>query len=443
VIGIIAGLIALYIAWIWVDYFRLIDVFEKDKLWMYILTFIMGGFTVILPLALAPYTDSIFQLSGDLIDDLLFAFLKVGFVEELAKIIPFLFLLLAFKKQLDEPMDYIIFISISALGFSAVENVFYFTRSGPTIIQYRSILTSVGHMFDTSLFAYGIIQYQFRGKPAYWILLGFLMAVFSHGFYDFWLFNEHSEPGSWLVSIFFFMLSISLYATILNNALNLSPYFTYAKTVDAYKVSFHLLKRFGILFIIVFVLNGFTHDWGIAQIHLLSGIFSAGFLIAITAIRLSRFKLIKNHWQPLYLELPFYFGTAKFSDGSSRVRLFIRGESYNESAINTYFEKPFDLVSMSAKKWKKIRPARIIKKFYLRNEELFYIVEVENDQNQKENYLMKPKIGGQEFAYDKYPIASLIRINPQSRVKKHWSKRLIFIEWVYLKPRTKPHVYKK
>ncbi|MES2589880.1 MAG: hypothetical protein V4622_12955 [Bacteroidota bacterium] len=38
--------ISIFIAWIWVDYFRLIDIYEKDKLKFIIPTFILGGASV-------------------------------------------------------------------------------------------------------------------------------------------------------------------------------------------------------------------------------------------------------------------------------------------------------------------------------------------------------------------------------------------------------------
>ena len=35
-------IIAVFIAWIWVDYYRLIDIYENEKLNYFILTFVLG-----------------------------------------------------------------------------------------------------------------------------------------------------------------------------------------------------------------------------------------------------------------------------------------------------------------------------------------------------------------------------------------------------------------
>ena len=65
------------------------------------------------------------QMKGDFYHDLIYSSVVIGFVEELVKIIPFL-LLLKFFKFIDEPYDYILYASSSALGFAFMENMIYF-----------------------------------------------------------------------------------------------------------------------------------------------------------------------------------------------------------------------------------------------------------------------------------------------------------------------------
>ena len=153
---------ALLISWIWVDYFRMIDIFQREKLPKIIAIFLLGASSVLLVLLAHEYVlDHIrFELNGNLLNDFLFATFRVGLLEELCKIVPFLVLFITFRSTFKEPLDYVIYICISALGFSAAENVLYFQNHGADIIIGRSILSSVGHMIDTSVFAYGIILYQ-------------------------------------------------------------------------------------------------------------------------------------------------------------------------------------------------------------------------------------------------------------------------------------------
>ena len=58
----------------------------------------------------------------------LYAFLAIGLLEELAKLLPFLVVILRFK-DFDEPVDGIVYASFLGLGFAAAENLYYFPIS--------------------------------------------------------------------------------------------------------------------------------------------------------------------------------------------------------------------------------------------------------------------------------------------------------------------------
>jgi len=59
-------LISFFIAWIWIDYFILIDIFEKEKLRTIILTFLMGCASVLIVFVADSYLPflHILQLNG-------------------------------------------------------------------------------------------------------------------------------------------------------------------------------------------------------------------------------------------------------------------------------------------------------------------------------------------------------------------------------------------
>lgn len=153
-------LIAVFIAWIWVDYYRLIDVYEKDSLKYFLITFCLGCASVFIVFGLDRFVldHSGFDLNGHFVNDFLYSVFRIGAVEEFAKLVPFLIMYSLFKKRFNEPIDYLAFICTSALGFSAVENVLYFNNYGPYIINSRAILSTVGHMFDTALIAYVLLH---------------------------------------------------------------------------------------------------------------------------------------------------------------------------------------------------------------------------------------------------------------------------------------------
>ena len=212
--NIIYALIACFIAWIWIDYFRLIEVYGKEKLVYIIITFILGAASTqaVILLHTSYLIDIIpLELNGTTVNDFIYCFLKIGLVEETAKIIPFLLVLLVFRKQFKEPIDFIAFAAISALGFAAAENMEYFTRSEGGAISARAMLTSVSHMFFSALIGYGIVLVKYRQlKPSYKLFaipaFAFL-AIFSHAFYDFWLITQ--PKGGWVLSLLFFLLTLS------------------------------------------------------------------------------------------------------------------------------------------------------------------------------------------------------------------------------------------
>ncbi len=289
-------LIAIFIAWIWVDYFLLIDIYEKDNLGYLILMFLLGASSVLIVFGLEKYflKHFNFELTNSFINDFIYSVLKIGLVEEISKLIPFLIFYKLFKKQFNEPIDYIIFISVSALGFSAVENIIYFNRNGAGIINGRAILSTVGHMFDTALIGYGIVLYKFKQKPLIILIIFLFLAAFSHGFYDFWLLYESTKKGGIFITILYFLITIEIFSTILNNSLNNSSFFNYKIVIDSNRVYKKLLIYYGLVYLLQTIVLSFSEGLEYALKVLHGSIYFTGFIIIITSKRLSRFKLMKK-----------------------------------------------------------------------------------------------------------------------------------------------------
>jgi RsiW-degrading membrane proteinase PrsW (M82 family) len=440
-------IIATFIAWIWVDYYRLIDIFENDKLKYFILTFLLGCASVLIVFGLNRYLlDYVpFELNGEFVNDFLYSVFKIGLVEELAKTIPFLIIFSLFKKQINEPLDYLAFFSVSALGFSAAENVLYFQNNGPYIINNRAILATVGHMFDTSLIAYGIIRYKFyhKGSGLIGIILFFFLAALSHGFYDFWLLYEGTQSGGWIITVFYFLLTISVFAVILNNAINNSSFFSYKKVINSKKVAERLLAYYGLVFLAQFVLLIFFEDFMFAFRNLAGSIYFSGFIVIVSCVRLSRFKLIKDRWENLKLELPFIYAQDNtYGMRSARYGLKIKGESYNEAYVNVYFEEYFSLIPLSKNNTYLGNPrkAYIERKIFLKNDETFYLGKVfhENNKEEHEKILLKPKTSGTTILNKEYPIVAVLTIDNITDIENSTSttKNIKFMEWAYIKPQT-------
>lgn len=433
-------LIATFIAWIWVDYYRLIDVYHKNKLIYIILTFVLGCGSTFLVIGLHNYFPELFNffLEDTLLDTYLYYTINVGFIEELAKLIPFLVMYGLFKKEFKEPIDYIAFISVSALGFSAVENVMYFTEYGPTIINGRAILSSVGHMFDTALIAYGFVLYRFhpRHNSIWYLPLFFLLAVLSHGFYDFWL----TIDGGWLITVLYFFITISWFAIILNNALNNSTFFNYKDVVYPGKVAIRLLKYYGIVFSAEFILVSIEYSVTTAFYDLLAAMYISGFIIGITCIRLSRFKLIKDRWHPFKVEFPFAVTIGDpLGMKATYFRLRIRGDGHDEATIAPFYQEWSYVYPVSKRRTFIGTPklAFIDEIGFLKNDEVFYHMKIyETDENSSfESVIIKPKNTGETNVSDNYPIIAMYSYPETIAWNNHKNdaKKFKYREWGYLK----------
>ncbi|SDW92769.1 Membrane proteinase PrsW, cleaves anti-sigma factor RsiW, M82 family [Lutibacter oricola] len=435
--------IALFIAWIWVDYFRLIDIYEKERLGDFIITFLLGCASVLVVFGIDDYVfDKIgFDLNGNFLNDLLYSIFGVGAVEEFAKLIPFVIVYFVFKNRINEPIDYLAYISISALGFSAVENVLYFNYNGPGLINGRSILATVSHMFDSSLIAYGFIRYKYQNKKGGMLslFLFFLLAAVSHGFYDFWMLYEKTASFGWIISVIYFFITLSWFAIILNNALNNSTFFTYKRVINSKKVVNRMLLYYGLIFISQFVLIWYTENINIAVSNIFNSILFAGIIIIITVIRLSRFKLIENRWDNLKIELPFsvtIFGGFAVG-GFSPMSIKVKGNSFDETHINAFYNEYFIMNPLNSRSsfLKYDRISFIEHKLYLKHDELFYKAKVYSSANELDfkYYFLKPKTNGTILINNEFPIAALLHVEDYHDNLEY--KDFNFLEWIVLKPK--------
>ncbi len=435
---VIYALIACFIAWIWIDYFRLIEVYGREDLKYILISFFLGAASTQLIFVIHKYgqVDQIIplELGGGMLNDFLYCVLKIGLIEESVKMIPFIIMLLFFRSIFKEPIDYIAFTAISALGFAAAENTLYFVHNNGEVISSRAILTSVGHMFYSSLIGYGIVLKKYRNIKSgirFFIIPAFaLLAIFSHAFYDFWLIDGRRN-GSAIISILFFLLTVSWYATILNNALNNDSTFSYKRTVNNDKVMTRILLYYLVVFCIQFGVNAYEKGISRATDYLLGGFYTSVIIIFSIAARLSRFILIQGRWQPIKLELPFRIndgGTWFFSIG-------IKGNSYLDTVLDKYYEEYFTISSIN-KNAPKL--AYIEKKVFLKNDESINVTKVFKDETKQEYdlFLLKPKTKDKVLINDKYPIASMFRYKDLNGVDVTTLtvSDFGFMEWVYIKP---------
>ena len=114
-----------------------------------------------------------------------YSILAIGVIEELAKMIPFLLLVIHFR-EFDEPIDGIIYASFIALGFAAMENIQYLQFVSTGEAWARGFASPVVHIVFASLWGYYIgrayLRRKFLGRT---IFLTLAFTAILHGVYDF------------------------------------------------------------------------------------------------------------------------------------------------------------------------------------------------------------------------------------------------------------------
>lgn len=122
---------------------------------------------------------------GDIPAALWDSFAKIAPIEELAKMAP-VFLLAWGHPEFNEENDGIVYAGASALGFAAVENLFYVLSRGFAVGAARAVTSLPLHCFAGVVMGYYIGRARFAASGrSKLIALGFLWAYLAHAVYDF------------------------------------------------------------------------------------------------------------------------------------------------------------------------------------------------------------------------------------------------------------------
>jgi RsiW-degrading membrane proteinase PrsW (M82 family) len=127
-----------------------------------------------------------FMLAADNLPGLFaYAVLAIGVIEESAKLLPFLLVVLRFK-EFDEPIDGIIYASFIALGFAAVENIRYLDFLTTRQAFARGFAGPVLHIVFASIWGYYVGRAWLRGRGRVATVLAALaVSAGVHGVYNF------------------------------------------------------------------------------------------------------------------------------------------------------------------------------------------------------------------------------------------------------------------
>ncbi|MBL4755697.1 MAG: PrsW family intramembrane metalloprotease [Flavobacteriales bacterium] len=295
-------ILSLGISFMWYQYLTWLDIYERERFKFLLLVFLIS---CSLSFLVFPLTDVVnglgLSMNGEFWNDWWYSVIGIGLIEEIVKIMPFLFIL-KLTKQVNEPFDYILYGSVSALGFAFIENVLYLYQSNLLAIYGRALFASVAHMFFTSVICYGmaIAKHRNYAWKIYALPVFLLLAALGHGFYDFWLINLIAKQW-YLISTLFFLFCIHLWVTMKNNLINISSFFDRTILLNSpsfkYKIILGLVAIFDVAYLAYFLMYGKSE----ANHLLLESWVLNIYMVLYLAVSFENFKLIQGYVAPIYV----------------------------------------------------------------------------------------------------------------------------------------------
>lgn len=134
----------------------------------------------------------IFPISTDLAF-ILYIFLGIALVEEILKFLVVRWLVFS-SSALDEPVDLMLYMIISALGFAGLENILVLLGLGnlapvsniATLAVFRFLGATFLHALASGLFGYFLARGQaFHKHHTSSLVFGLVLATLLHGFFNF------------------------------------------------------------------------------------------------------------------------------------------------------------------------------------------------------------------------------------------------------------------
>lgn len=179
------------------------DKYDREPFKNLLISFLLGIVSTVPALVIQLYYNAqvmAFFDTKSLTYYFVFAFLVVGFGEELSK-----FVMLRYysyrKKAFNEPFDGIVYSVMVSLGFATLENIGYVLERGYATGFLRMFLSVPAHASFGVLMGYHAGLAKFDAKhSAKHLLKGLVLATLFHGGFDFFLFLQASKEVTKYVS---------------------------------------------------------------------------------------------------------------------------------------------------------------------------------------------------------------------------------------------------
>jgi len=175
-------------------YMYIRDKYEKEPIWLLLTGLAFGAFITVPIIYTAVFTTFLLPANMGVFGDAAFsAFVSAAFVEEIYKF-GVLFFLIWYNRNLNEPLDGIVYAVFISLGFAGVENALYVFSpelGGVETALLRAVFSVPGHALFGVMMGYyfALAKFEPRNKGRY-LLAAFFFAWALHGAYNFILLSQ-------------------------------------------------------------------------------------------------------------------------------------------------------------------------------------------------------------------------------------------------------------
>lgn len=292
--GAFIGALVIFIAWMFFLWKQ--NPFSKlayQKIGLVVFVFLIT-FTFLLPI----YFYSATLITLNYVDNtFLYYVFGVGLFEEIIKFIPVLVFILVYKDK-EEVYNYLFVAALSALLFASLENKIYFNKYSVELIDIRGLMCVILHVAWTTLITYFLVWRMFKkeGKGiVLWTLLGFAIAVFSHGIYDWFL-----DIGNPMLAFLIFPFFVHILADIYNNGLNASTLFSYEKSQEYKKNGYIISLSILVIILLKYVLVAIDYNSiAFANDTLMASSFNSLYMITFLSMSLGKMDIFYGYWKKI------------------------------------------------------------------------------------------------------------------------------------------------
>lgn len=193
-------------------YIYFMDRHEREKELPLLLCFLLGMLVTAPGLALQTWVDKLgYSEAGSLWWTFFFSMVVIGFSEEILKF--FAFMVYPYRRNFfNEPIDGIVYLVMIGMGFATLENIIYAFRFGIEIALIRAFTAVPAHAVFAIIMGYYAGSAKFiPARRNQLLLIGFLLATFIHGLYDFFILQQAYE---WLMVGATLVLYVSIFFAI-------------------------------------------------------------------------------------------------------------------------------------------------------------------------------------------------------------------------------------